>query len=238
MRVMSHTSFTFKQFTVYHDRCAMKVGTDGVLLGAWAPVEQASRVLDVGTGTGLIALQMAQRNAIARVTGVEVDADAALQARENVAASPWRERVEVVCADFEDFRPDGVYDLIVSNPPYFVDALKCPDDQRSLARHGGGLNYTCLFRHSRELLAGEGKVSVIVPAEMAGPAEDAAWAYGLYPERRTHVYTKEGKPPRRVLMTFGRKLRSPREDALYISASDGSYTEAYKELTKDFYLKL
>ena len=214
----------------------MKVGTDGVLLGAWAPVGQAARILDVGTGTGLIALQMAQRNALAQVTAVEIDADAADQARRNVAASPWAGRIEVVCADFADFRPDEPFDLVVSNPPYFVDALRCPDGQRSQARHAGSLNYVSLFRHSRELLAEGGKVSVIVPSEVAGQAEDAAWANGLYPERRTRVHTKQGKPPRRVLLTFGRKLCPFVEDALYISAPDGSYTEAYKALTRDFYL--
>ena len=134
------------------------------------------------------------------------------------------------------FRPDEPYDLVVSNPPYFVDALRCPDDQRSQARHAGSLNYVSLFRHSRELLAEGGKVSVIVPSEVAGQAEDAAWAHGFYPERRTRVHTKEGKPPRRVLLTFGLKLCPFVEDALYISAPDGSYTEAYKALTRDFYL--
>lgn len=233
---MSHTSFTFKQFTIHHDRCAMKVSTDGVLLGAWTPVEQAVRVLDVGTGTGLIALQIAQRNALAHVTAVEIDADAAMQAQENINASPWRERVDVIRTDFMDFRPDARFDLIVSNPPYFVNALKCPDEQRSLARHGGGLNYISLFRHSRELLAGEGKVSIIVPSEMTGLAEDAAWAHELYPERRTRIYTKERKPSRRVLITFGLKLCPLQEDAIYIHTPDGSYTQEYKELTRDFYL--
>ncbi len=233
---MSHTSFTFKQFTVRHDKCAMKVGTDGVLLGAWAPVERVARVLDVGTGTGLIALQMAQRNACAQVTGVEVDTDAALQAQENVDASPWGNRMKVVCTDFMDFYPDIEYDLIVSNPPYFVDALKCPDEQRSLARHSEGLNYASLFRHSREILAKDGRISIIVPADVAGQAEDAAWMQGLYPAHRTHVYTKEGKKSRRVLMTFSRELRSIQEDELYICTPEGAYTEAYKELTKDFYL--
>lgn len=234
---MSNTSFTFKQFTVYHDKCAMKVGTDGVLLGSWAPVADAGRILDVGTGTGLIALLLAQRNAQACVTAVEVDAAAALQAEENVARSPWPERVRVVCTDFCDFRCAERFDLIVSNPPYFIDALQCPDGQRNTARHAAGLNYASLFRHSAELLAEDGKVCVIVPCETERQAEDAAWMQGLYPEHRTRVFTKEGKPPRRVLATFGKKLCALREDTLYISAPDGSYTEAYKALTGPFYLK-
>ena len=148
---MSDSSFLFKQFIVHHDRCAMKVGTDGVLLGAWAPVDQAHTALDVGTGTGLVALQLAQRNPHLRVTAVEIDAPAAAQAAENVAGSPWPDRIEVVCADFNDFQPDGRFDLIVSNPPYFVDALPCPDRQRNTARHAGGLNYDLLFRRSARL---------------------------------------------------------------------------------------
>ena len=233
---MSHTSFTFKQFTVHHDKCAMKVGTDGVLLGAWAPVDDAVRILDVGTGTGLIALQMAQRNTHAFVTAIEIDSDAAMQAMENTQVSPWAERIGVVCADFKDFHPDGMYDLIVSNPPFFVDALRCPDRARNRARHAGELNYDSLFQHSAELLTENGRISVIVPYEVEKLVEDAAWVHSLYLEHRTRVCTKEGKPPRRVLMTFGRKLQMFREDVLCISSSDGSYTEAYQNLTGEFYL--
>lgn len=234
---MSNTFFTFKQFTIHHDKCAMKVGTDGVLLGAWVPVEQARRVLDVGTGTGLIALQVAQRNARASVTAVEIDENAVLQAVENVKASVWKNRIEVICTDFRDYCPDGFFDLIVSNPPYFVDALACPDGRRNQARHAGGLNYVSFFSRSAEILSGDGKVSVIVPSEVAGLAEDAAWMHGLYPEHRTRVCTKKGKSPRRILMTFGRKLCPLREDTLCISGPDGSYTREYMDLTREFYLK-
>ena len=120
---MPKSSFKFKQFTIFHDKCAMKVGTDGVLLGAWAPADKAKRILDVGTGTGLIALQLAQRNPHARITAIEIDAAAAGQATENVSHSPWADRVEIICHDFRDYQPENRFDLIVSNPPYIPTSV-------------------------------------------------------------------------------------------------------------------
>ena len=236
---MSHTSFTFKQFTVHHDKCAMKVGTDGVLLGAWAPVDDAVRILDVGTGTGLIALQMAQRNTHAFVTAIEIDSDAAMQAMENTQVSPWAERIGVVCADFKDFHPDGMYDLIVSNPPFFVDALKCPDRHRSLARHTvGRLNYDSLLRRASSLLRPEGKVCLIVPFGQEKSVEDIGWLHKLYPSRRVRVYTKTGKPCKRVLLQLEFRFGQCVEETLCLMEPDGSFTQAYKDLVEPFYLKM
>lgn len=141
---MPNPYFKFKQFTVYHDKCAMKVGTDGVLLGAWCDVAGARRVLDVGTGTGLIALMIAQRSE-ARITALDVDAAAVEQARENCSASPWAERIDVEQADFCSYRPDALFDCIVSNPPYFVEDVHCPDKQRNMARHTAGLTFSSLL---------------------------------------------------------------------------------------------
>lgn len=234
---MSDSSFLFKQFIIRHDRCAMKVGTDGVLLGAWAPVAQAHTALDVGTGTGLVALQLAQRNPFLCVTAIEIDAPAAMQAAENVTASPWPDRIEVVCTDFKDFQPAAGFDLIVSNPPYYVDALPCSDHQRNTARHAGSLNYDLLFLRSARLLNEGGLVSIIITSEMESQAEDAAWMQGLYPQRRTHVYTKTGQSARRVLITFGRQLGPVDEDTLYIHQANGDYTNDYRRLTGEFYLK-
>ena len=139
---MSNPYFQFKQFTVWHDKCAMKVGTDGVLLGAWASVQNAHKILDVGTGTGLVALMLAQRSLPdADIIALEIDGAAAGQARENVTRSPWKERVEVVQTDFRDYQSSDKFDVIVSNPPYFVDSLECPDQQRNAARHNGSLTY-------------------------------------------------------------------------------------------------
>lgn len=137
---MPNPYFKFKQFTVYHDRCAMKVGTDGVLLGAWAQVDNARRILDVGTGTGLIALMTAQRSQ-AHIMGIDIDEKAVGQAEENVKASPWKERISICRKDVMQMcrEVDGTFDAIVSNPPYFVENVHCPDARRNVARHTGVL---------------------------------------------------------------------------------------------------
>lgn len=235
---MPNSCFKFKQFTIYHDKCAMKVGTDGVLLGAWAPVDEIKQILDVGAGTGLIALQLAQRNQQARITTIEIDEAAAEQAKENIAASPWADRIEVICNDFRYYQPEKRFDLIVSNPPYFIDALKCPDEQRRMARHVGGLNYELLFRNSVHLLSNEGLVSIIIPAEVEREVVDTAWNYSLYPHNRVHVYTKPGKPCRRVLITFGFQKKVCKEENLCIEVEHNQYTPEYIALTRDFYLKM
>ena len=235
---MSNPFFKFKQFTVFHDKCAMKVGTDGVLLGAWAPVGNVKRALDVGTGTGLIALLLAQRNLQARITAVEIDAAAAEQAQENVLHSPWADRIEVICHDFRSYRTEDKFDLIVSNPPYFVDALKCPDEQRCTARHTSSLNYDLLFRRSASLLWEQGVVSIIIPAEAEKAVIDTAWNHKLFPAHRLQVFTKPGKPCRRILLTLGFQEKQCMEESLCIEAEQHGYSAEYIALTKDFYLKL
>lgn len=236
---MSNSYFQFKYFTVWHDRCAMKVGTDGVLLGAWIPYGSYQCALDVGAGTGLISLQLAQRMPDVRITAVEIDAEAAQQARENVLRSPWGDRIEVVCQDFGGFEPAEKYDLIVSNPPFFVDALKCPDRHRSLARHTvGRLNYDSLLRRASSLLRPEGKVCLIVPFGQEKSVEDIGWLHKLYPSRRVRVYTKAGKPCKRVLLQLEFRFGQCVEETLCLMEPDGSFTQAYKDLVEPFYLKM
>ncbi|MGN0048603.1 MAG: tRNA1(Val) (adenine(37)-N6)-methyltransferase [Bacteroides sp.] len=234
---MSNTSFQFKKFTIEQALCAMKVGTDGVLLGAWTPVDDAARILDVGTGTGLIALMLAQRSDAARLVAVEVDPAAACQAQANVDASPWSGRVAVVCQDFREFVTEVPFDMMVSNPPYFTDDLKSPDRQRTLARHAGGLNYDLLFRRAARLLAPDGRVSLIVPADVEREVLQAAWLHGFHPMRVTRVYTKPGKPCRRLLMLFGRQEEACHTDELFIERGNQQYSEEYVALTRDFYLR-
>lgn len=235
---MSNTYFEFKKFTIYQDKCAMKVGTDGVLLGAWAVTGDARQVLDVGTGTGLIALQIAQQCPATSITAIEIDAAAARQATENVNRTPWRERIKVVCCDFGQYQTSCKFDLIVSNPPYFTDALPCPDKQRKTARHAGSLNYESLFAQSARMLTADGRVAVIVPAEAGKTVTDTAWKYGLFPTKLTQVYTKTGKPCRRLLYAFGLHEAECEENVLYIENERGEYTQEYVELTRDYYLKL
>lgn len=235
---MSNSSFQFKQFTIRHDRCAMKVGTDGVLLGAWAQIDNSKRILDVGTGTGLISLQLAQRTIDTEIVAIEIDEAAAGQACENIARSPWADRVKIICNDFRNFQTEEKFDLIVSNPPYFIDALKCPDEQRRLARHTGELNYELLFSRSANLLKEQGRVSIIIPSEAENVVIDTAWKYKLLLHNRLRVYTKPGKPCRRVLLTLGFQEKECIEQEICIETLHHQYTPEYIALTKDFYLKM
>lgn len=234
---MSNEYFQFKQFTVHHERCGMKIGTDGVLLGAWAPVDGVGSVLDVGTGSGLIALQLAQRCPSATITAIEIESEAAAQAQENMEESPWGNRMEVVCQDFTSFTTHQRFDLIVSNPPYFQDSLRNPDLQRSMARHTTTLPFQTLFRQSASLLADGGRMAVVVPADAARQVEETAWFSGLYLQRTTRVYTKPGKPCKRQLILFGNRFTAlPLSDELFIHDATGGYSEEYRLLTSPFYL--
>lgn len=234
---MPNPCFSFKQFTVYHDRCAMKVGTDGVLLGAWADVARARDILDIGTGTGLISLMMAQRCA-ARIRAVDIDADAVEQACENVDASPWKDRIEVELQDIRHFAPGVLFDLIVSNPPYFVDSLKSPDGRRNTARHTDSLDFEALVAAAARLLHPEGVFSVIIPTDGRECFLRSAACHGLHLSRQTLVHTKCGAEPKRVLLSLKFKVAECLADDLTIELSRHVYTEEYKALTKDFYLKM
>ena len=230
--------FTFKQFTIYHDRCAMKVGTDGVLLGAWTNLENANRILDVGTGTGLIALMLAQRTKDATITAIDIDADAVSQAQENVLASPWKDRVEVALQDICTYAPDSLFDSIVSNPPYFVNSLKCPDGQRTKARHTDSLDANRLIGKVTELLAPEGRFSLILPADQTDELLRIAEEKGLYPSRITRVITRPGLPPKRVLVEFRKTTQICEETELVVELDRHVYSKDYIALTKNFYLKM
>ena len=230
--------FTFKQFTIYHDRCAMKVGTDGVLLGAWTNLGSANRILDVGTGTGLIALMLAQRTKDATITAIDIDADAVGQAQENVLDSPWKDRIEVALQDVCTYAPDGLFDSIVSNPPYFVNSLKCPDGQRTKARHTDSLDANRLIGKVTELLAPEGRFSLILPADQTDELLRIAEEKGLYPSRITRVITRPGLPPKRVLVEFRKTTQICEETELVVELDRHVYSEDYIALTKDFYLKM
>ena len=243
---MSTPSFRFKQFEVWHDRCAMKVGTDGVLLGAWCPVEEVRgqlsdvRILDVGTGSGLIALMLAQRCPQAQIDAIDIDPDAVLQAQENFARSPWSSRLHAQYVALQNLKSEirnQKYDTIVSNPPYFVDSLKNPDFQRQTARHTDTLNYSELVQGAAELLSETGIFAVILPAESETEFLSLAQAAGLFPTRLTHVYSKPGKPMKRVLVAFQKGKGLPCETTdFYIESETSPRSEEYQKLTKDFYL--
>ena len=236
---MGKNSFQFKQFTINQDRCAMKVGTDGTLLGAWAnaPVEPC-RILDIGTGTGLVALMMAQRYPKSQVIGIDIDRDAAIQAQENVDASPFSDRVKIINADAVKIEDKEGFDAIVCNPPYFVDSLTSPQDQRTLARHTITLTYEQLMRTAYKLLKNDGMFSIVVPTENNDAIEYASALAGFMISRICMIKTTPNKLPKRQLIEF-RKNRIDRidfcEEILEIFPNQRS--DWYYELTRDFYIK-
>lgn len=238
--------FQFKQFFVAHDRCAMKVGTDGVLLGAWAEPAvsiqpSAFRILDVGTGSGLVALMLAQRFPEAHIDAIDIDEAAVEQAAENFAASPWSERLHAYHSRLQDWQSHSVPSLIVSNPPYFQNSLKNPDKGRELARHTDTLSYEELLYHSARLLSEHGRLAIILPAEAEQEIRTLAAQHSLFTTRVTRVYSKETKPARRVLLQFEKSDYrntdiSIAEDSLVLEDGKGGRSAAYQEITKDFYL--
>lgn len=235
---MANPYFTFKQFTIRHDRCAMKVGTDGVLLGAWTHINYAHRILDIGTGTGLIALMLAQRCPHAFITAIDIDTDAVEQALENVQSSPWANRVEVALQDICIYSTNQRFDTIVSNPPYFIDSLKCPDGQRNTARHTDTLDSVRLLSSVSRLLTDDGRFSIILPAEQTEILIQIAQTQNLYPSRQTAVITRPGLPPKRILMEFQKTRKACQTDGLVIELERHVYSEEYIALTKEFYLKM
>lgn len=231
---MPNDYFRFKRFTVWQDRCAMKVGTDATLLGAWAglPPNGGERldVLDIGTGTGIIALMLAQRCADACVTGIDIDQDAAAQAAANMAASPFSSRMTVVCQPVQQFG-GGPYDAITCNPPYFQGSLECPDSKRTLSRHNTSLTYDELASHVFRLLAGEGEFSMILPADHLHHMEAAAAIAGLFEKRRCYVRTKETKPPKRVMLAYAKRPQ-PEAQCEELTLNDPKHAT----LMADFYI--
>ena len=220
-------SFRFKQFYIEDNKCAMKVGTDGVLLGAWCP--KGTRILDVGTGSGLIARMLMQRYPEAEVEGIDIDEAAVEQAREN--------GVKAYCSSLQNWQ--GSYDLIVSNPPYFQNSLKNPDKGREMARHTDTLSYAELIQHSARLLQEGGRLALILPAEAENEMREIAARYSLYCTRATRVYSKETKPVRRVLLSF--VMTTVRNDdmatdTLVLEDEKGGRSLPYQELCRDFYL--
>jgi len=231
---MPNPSFRFQQFEVFHDRCGMKVGTDGVLLGAWVQPGKANRIFDVGTGSGLIALILAQHSK-AEIVGIEYDAAAAKQASENILNSPWSDRIHIVHADFRTYS-DGVFDLIVSNPPFFQNALKAPALSRNHARHDVSLSYSELILNAAEMLSAEGRFAVILPMSGAPEFEELCWSAGLYPARRCEVSTIEGQEPKRILLEFIRQRLVTERTTMALGTPGNARSDAYSALTSDLYL--
>ncbi|MBQ6202648.1 MAG: methyltransferase [Prevotella sp.] len=230
---MANDYFQFKRFIIHQDLCAMKVGTDGTLLGAWA--RGGHRVLDIGTGTGLIALMMAQRFDDALVDAIDLDDEACIQARQNVAESPYSDRIKILnksLQTFSNIMPDETYDAIVSNPPYFRHSLKAPDARRSVARHTDTLSYKDLTNCSFKLLSENGEFSIVIPFDCREKLEEEAILSGFFPSRVCAVRTTRKKPPKRYLLAFKKNPTTVQVEELILDS------EEYKILMKDFYLYL
>ena len=219
----------------------MKVGTDGVLLGAWTDFDGCGSILDVGTGSGLIALMGAQRNSRARITAVEIDSDAARQAAENVGNSPFKGRITLFPLSFQDFvsSTTGKFDAVVCNPPFFVNSLPSPDLRRTEARHAGLLAPNDLFELSRKLLSGTGTLSLIYPFRERTEIMPLAEKHDLFLWRETIVYPTPTAPPKRILWQFSiEKPEHVDRNELIIEEKRHVYTPEFCQLTKDFYLYL
>jgi tRNA1Val (adenine37-N6)-methyltransferase len=236
---MASDRFRFKQFTIYHDRCAMKVGTDGVLLGAWCNVDGAQTVLDVGTGSGLIAIMIAQRNHNCVVDAVEIDRPSFLQASENAAFCRWSKRINMHHMSFNDFHKNHSkgYDLIVSNPPWFLNSLTNPDPVRSRARHSHSLSMEDLISGVKKLLTPRGRYCMIMPVTEAETFIEKATAVRLYCREITSVHPNPGKPAKRYLLEFIRDPGEIKRASLILELEKRhEYSDQFKNLTGDFYL--
>ncbi|MCK3683838.1 tRNA1(Val) (adenine(37)-N6)-methyltransferase [Maribellus sp. YY47] len=230
--------FQFKQFKILQEKSAMKVGVDGVLLGAWVQVNSATQILDVGTGTGLIALMLAQRSD-AQITAIDIEEKAVSEATMNVNASVWKDRIEVCHASLQEFaRSDRQkFDLIVSNPPFFSRATRAAFAERTIARHNDFLPFPELISCSAQLLTENGRIALILPFEAMDEIRKVATNNELWLQRKTDIFPKTGKKANRVLLEWGMKETVLNEDSLTIYDADGSFTKEYVTLTRDFYLK-
>jgi len=218
----------------------MKVGTDGVLLGAWTNVQRASAILDVGTGSGLIALMLAQRTAdTVMIDAIEIEQHAFEQANENIKNTPWRSRVTTHHAALQEFEPTRRYDLIVSNPPYFQNSQKPPNEKRVQARHTTSLSYVELLSSSASLLNSTGRLSVILPFTEGLQFITLAAQYNLHCSRQWSFRTRQEKPIERWLLEFSFTLPpKPETGEILLYKQGEEWSDAYKELTRGFYLKL
>lgn len=286
---MGNSWFQFKQFRVIQEKSALRVGTDGVLLGAWCRVpdhcemetedqsmEQGdtengdwgtgglgdlglktgdrrpevesgekedgekgkiARILDVGTGTGLVALMLAQRSK-AQIHAIEINKEACEDATHNFSNSPWEERLVLFCADFNDFCKAETcqYDLVVSNPPFFKQSLKSADSAFAMARHDVSLSFLQLISGAKKILNATGRLAVIIPMVAFDDFRETARLCGFYLSRKTVVIPRTGKIPKRVLLEFSVAAEYPTTNELVILESNGQYSEAFRELTNEFYL--
>lgn len=235
---MSNSWFQFRQFIIHQDKCAMKVSTDACIQGAWTPIgRQVKHVLDIGTGTGLLSLMLAQRSADIQIDAVELDRQAYTQACGNVLASPWADRIKMWQQDIRTFQPQHAYDLIICNPPFFNNSLLGDDTQRNSVRHTLSLAHTELFTVAERLLSASGYASILLPV-----AEHTGWEHivataGWHIVHKLYVLPQAGSKPNRIISIAGKHPQPLVEETLQIR--DGNnYTEHFRELMRPYYLRL
>jgi tRNA1Val (adenine37-N6)-methyltransferase len=234
-------TFSFKQFSVNQERCAMKIGTDGVLLGAWTPlINYPDAILDIGAGTGILSLMLAQRSTAEQIDAIEIDEDAYEQCVENFEASPWGDKLFCFHAGLDEFvdDPEDQYDLIISNPPFYAEDFKTDDFQRDMARFQDALPFEELIEAAALLLSENGIFSVIIPYKEEGRFVSMCKEMDLFPLKITRVKGTPTSHIKRTLLAFTRKAQTPLIDELVIETARHQYTSEYIELTKDFYLKM
>lgn len=233
---MKPAPFRFKQFTVAHDKCAMKVNTDGVLLGAWADVSNAAYVLDIGTGTGVIALMAAQQNNSAMIQALEIDEPSFKQAADNFQQSKWSNRLTAFHQSFQNFSAPQLYDCIICNPPYFINDMKSPQLSKNVARHSITLTYQELLTHSNRLLSVNGQLFICIPAFNFETIQAEAQAQNLFITHHAQVIAVEGKPPYLSLVCIRRQKLPTENETIIIQTQEGNFTAHYRKLTEAYYL--
>lgn len=243
---MRNSCFYFKQFAIAQDKCAMKVGTDGILLGAWAKLPKNAQILDIGTGTGLLALMLAQRSQSSNpfsntfIDAVEIDHDAYQQAKENIESSPWRDRINIDHTSIQDWAIacSQQYDLIISNPPFFENAFKPLQNSRNIARHSDSLSQTGILQIASQLLKPNGHLAVIYPTDLANNFLAKAQSFNLFCDRQVHVKPTPQSPVKRILLELSPTQYPAQATMLTIEERKHLYTQDYIALVKDFYLNL
>lgn len=233
---MPHSVFAFKEFTVKQDKSPMKISTDSVLIGAWADVSKAKSILDIGTGTGVIALMLAQRST-AKIDAIDIDEKSVQQAKENFEHSKWSSRLKIYKTQFQKFHPLKIYDVIVSNPPFFPCPSSHTDKEGAHARFTHKLSFTELADNIVRLLAPKGSVYIIMPVHEGAYFTNEAEKKNLYLTNYTWVKTTTRKKfPKRILMRFEFSRKEIQDDKLLVIQSGNVYTDEYKHLTRDYYI--
>lgn len=228
--------FTFKQFHIEQDQCAMKVGTDGVLLGSWA--NGGEHILDIGTGTGLLALMMAQRFEKSLIDAIEIEENAYQQAAQNVAKSVFKNKINIIHSSLQNFAKSNInqYDSIICNPPYFVNSLKNNEKSKTIARHNDSLPFKELISLAYKLLKTEGTLSLVLPVNIFPLIETEAVIYGFFLNRKISIKTTEKKQPKRVLVEYKKEPTQIETSTEYLLNQNGEKSIWYQQLTNIFYI--